>query len=63
MPEHNGLEMMEDLSDAWDWVFNNLQSYLGQDVEADLDRIMIEGDSAGAFWLPNLPQDMLHRTN
>lgn len=47
MPEHNGLEMMEDLKDVEDWIFTNLQSHLGSEVEVDLDKIMIEGDSAG----------------
>jgi acetyl esterase/lipase len=47
MPEHNGLDMMEDLKDLEDWLFNKLQSHLGTHIEVDLDRILIEGDSAG----------------
>lgn len=47
MPEHNGLDIMEDLDDVWEWIHTKLQTYLGGDVEVDLDRILIEGDSAG----------------
>jgi acetyl esterase/lipase len=54
MPEHNGLHMMEDLDDLWDWIFNKLPSFLGGDVEVDLDRILIKGDSAGSFLMSRL---------
>lgn len=47
LPEHNGREMMEDLADFWHWLFNSLQSFLGSEIEIDLDRILIKGDSAG----------------
>lgn len=47
MPEHHGLDIMEDLDDVWEWIHTKLQTYLGGDVEVDLDRILIEGDSAG----------------
>ncbi|RDW57180.1 hypothetical protein BP6252_13828 [Coleophoma cylindrospora] len=49
IPEHNGLEMMQDLSDFWDWVFKKLPSFLDSGIEADLDKILIEGDSAGGY--------------
>jgi acetyl esterase/lipase len=47
MPEHNGLDMMEDLDDFWNWAFNKSQQYLSDKVELDLEKIMIAGDSAG----------------
>lgn len=52
MPEANGLEVMEDVSDLWSWVFNDLQDFLGEGIKVDLDRILIEGDSAGEFIRP-----------
>jgi hypothetical protein len=55
MPEHNGLEMMEDVADVWDWILSGkLQAYLGSEVEVDLDKILIEGDSAGKFYNPDI---------
>lgn len=47
MPEANGLDMMEDLNDLGFWMFNKFQLYLGNETQVDLDKILIEGDSAG----------------
>lgn len=54
MPEHNGLDMMEDLKDLWHWIFNELQSFVGDKADLDMDKILIEGDSAGSFCPGNL---------
>lgn len=51
MPESTGLEVMEDLSDVWDWVYNKLQLHIGSEIEVDLTKIMSEGDSGGLFTL------------
>lgn len=50
MPESTGLEIMEDVSDLWDWVYNKLQLSVGSDIELDMDKILVEGDSGGLFF-------------
>lgn len=58
MPEHNGLDMLVDLKDLKDWIFNDLQTRLGSDIEVDLDKILIEGDSAGNSSILELLQNL-----
>ncbi|KFY47981.1 hypothetical protein V495_01705 [Pseudogymnoascus sp. VKM F-4514 (FW-929)] len=50
LPEATGAELYEDVSDAWDWVRNDLQTHLDstkQGVKADLDKVLVLGESAG----------------
>jgi acetyl esterase/lipase len=51
MPESNGLDIMEDLSDFWKWVRDgSLQRHLNSfkpGVEADLSKVLAYGESAG----------------
>jgi hypothetical protein len=51
MPESNGLDMLEDLSDFWTWVRGGeLQKTLDgfkPGVEADLEKVIAYGESAG----------------
>ncbi len=54
LPESTGHDILEDISDVWKWVQNNLQSYVlqlkgGDGVETDLSRIWSQGESAGIF--------------
>jgi hypothetical protein len=51
MPEANGLEILQDVADLWDWVYTKLQPSVGSGIELDMNKIMIEGDSAGLFEL------------
>jgi acetyl esterase/lipase len=50
MPECNGSDIMEDLSDFWTWVRDGLQSHLSTvrpGIEADLEKVIAYGESAG----------------
>lgn len=47
MPEATGMEIFEDILDAWNWVYKDLPAHLGNDIKPDFDKILIEGDSAG----------------
>jgi hypothetical protein len=51
MPESNGLDVMEDLSDFWEWIRSGeLQrgvNKLKGGVEADLEKVIAYGESAG----------------
>jgi len=50
MPESNGLDIMEDLSDFWTWVRQSLQDHLSKarpGIEADQEKIIAYGESAG----------------
>lgn len=49
MPEATGLDILEDVSDLWDFVYTKLQSTVGDEVELDMGKIMVEGDSGGLF--------------
>ncbi|RDW82780.1 hypothetical protein BP6252_03892 [Coleophoma cylindrospora] len=49
MPEATGLEILEDLSAAWNWVYNALPAHLGSEIKPDFNKILIEGDSAGGW--------------
>lgn len=61
LPEANGLDIMKDLSDFWEWVYTGLSQELGAGIEIGFGKILIEGGSAGSSsftftesWLPNL---------
>ncbi|KAK9426939.1 Alpha/Beta hydrolase protein [Lipomyces doorenjongii] len=51
IPESNGLDILDDVSDFWTWVQNDLSKQLGQFragiVKADLSKIIVHGASAG----------------
>ena len=47
MPEVAGLDFKTDVFASWTWVYNDLQNYLGKDVEVDMDKILVEGEEAG----------------
>ena len=47
MPEGNGLDIMKDLSDLWEWVYSNLPKELEEGIEADFAKILVQGGSAG----------------
>ena len=52
MPEVAGLDFKTDVFAAWTWVYNDLQTHLGKDVEVDMDKILVEGEESGLspFW-------------
>ncbi|KAF4632861.1 hypothetical protein G7Y89_g5253 [Cudoniella acicularis] len=50
LPESNGTDIMEDVSDFWTWIREDLQSYLTRvkpGIEADLSKVIVHGGSAG----------------
>ncbi|KAE8453399.1 hypothetical protein EG329_010260 [Mollisiaceae sp. DMI_Dod_QoI] len=50
LPESSGSDMMDDISDFWDWIRNDLQyqiSKLKSGIEVDLLKIAVQGGSAG----------------
>jgi hypothetical protein len=54
MPESTGLEIMSDISDLWTWIYHDLQTHIGDGIEVDFNKILIEGDNAGES--PNLEE-------
>ena len=53
LPEANGSDILEDVSDFWQWVRNDLQDYIDQHsdshVEIDLSRTIALGESVGGY--------------
>jgi acetyl esterase/lipase len=52
LPESNGLEILSDVRDLWEWVENSLPSYLkriGSDITPDYDHVAVYGESAGGY--------------
>lgn len=50
LPESNGLDILEDVSDYWKWMQQDLQQHLGKfkpGIEADLFKVIVHGASAG----------------
>jgi hypothetical protein len=47
MPEVAGLDFKTDVFASWTWAYNDLQTYLGKNVEVDMDRVLVEGEEAG----------------
>jgi len=49
MPEANGTEILEDVSDFWKWLRSDLQSHLAKTtkIKADLSKVLVSGESAG----------------
>jgi acetyl esterase/lipase len=58
MPEANGFDILDDMSDFWSWVTGGkLQEYLsgleGENaVDVDTERIWAHGESAGTYHTP-----------
>ena len=54
MPEATGSDILDDISDLWKWVHDDLQSFLSRTAEAapqvDFAHVLVVGDSAGG-WL------------
>lgn len=65
MPEANGTDILEDMSDFWSWVTGGkLQAYLSglegdNATEVDTERIWVHGESAGTYHA--LPSDLLSK--
>ncbi|MCJ1251764.1 hypothetical protein MMC30_009002 [Trapelia coarctata] len=54
LPEATGQDILTDIADLWTWIHNDLRPYLSTvspspTLEADLSRILVAGDSAGAY--------------
>ena len=51
MPEANGLDILQDVRDLYNWLAtpNNLSSHLPDGVSANLDNILVTGESAGGL--------------
>jgi acetyl esterase/lipase len=50
MPESNASDMLEDVSDFWTWINQDLQLLLSKfkpGLDADLTRVIVHGGSAG----------------
>ena len=54
MPEATGTDILDDISDLWKWVHDDLQSFLSQTAESapqvDFSHVLAVGDSGGS-WL------------
>jgi acetyl esterase/lipase len=52
MPEANGLDILQDIRDFYNWLAtpNNLDAFLPDGVSADLENMLVTGESAGG-WL------------
>ena len=54
MPEATGTDILDDISDVWKWVHNDLQSFLSRTVESapqvDFVHVLVVGESGGS-WL------------
>jgi hypothetical protein len=59
LPEANGLDIMKDLSDFWEWVHTGLKQELGAGIEIDYEGILIEGGSAGRCSNPMYPASLV----
>jgi hypothetical protein len=59
LPESTGLDIMSDIESAWEWIqaptglATLLQTSASPDLEADLERILTTGDSAGKSSRPD----------
>ncbi|KAF2659541.1 alpha/beta-hydrolase [Lophiostoma macrostomum CBS 122681] len=52
LPESNGKDIMEDLSDFWKWFDNDLTAFAKShlpEVELDFDHVLVSGESAGGL--------------
>lgn len=52
MPEANGLEILDDISDFWKWLKTDLNTHVKSvkpDVTADLNHVLVAGESAGGY--------------
>jgi acetyl esterase/lipase len=53
LPESNAANLLEDLSDFWSWVNNDLQKYVfnwAPGCAVDLSKVIVMGDSAGGYF-------------
>ncbi|KAJ9415805.1 hypothetical protein FOXG_17001 [Fusarium oxysporum f. sp. lycopersici 4287] len=53
IPESNGIEILEDIEDAWSWVQSSLDKAIGTMTNgksrADLQKVLLTGESAGGY--------------
>ena len=52
LPESSADDILQDLAGFWSWFHKDLESYLNKEspaCKADLDRILVVGDSAGGY--------------
>jgi acetyl esterase/lipase len=52
LPESNGIDIMQDVADFWEWLPTKLPEYLqssAPSIEADLSQVITYGDSAGGY--------------
>ena len=53
LPEANGYDILADLSDLWQWIFDRLPSYVTRvgrrGLEIDFEHILVVGDSSGGY--------------
>lgn len=57
LPEANGHDILDDINDFWDWVTSDREQCLrsavraatGDAFDVDLDRVIVEGESAGGY--------------
>jgi acetyl esterase/lipase len=52
LPESNGIDIMQDVADFWEWLPTKLPEYLqssAPSIEADLSKVIAYGDSAGGY--------------
>ena len=52
LPESSGKNILEDIADLWNWVYNDLQTYLDiheSGLKVDFEHILVVGDSSGSY--------------
>ena len=53
LPESTGIEIMEDLSDFWQWTRSGLQALVSSStdgrIEVDLSKTLVQGESSGVL--------------
>lgn len=60
MPPANASDILSDVEDLWQWVHDGLPQVLSArapEIEVDLDKILVEGNSAGGFCAAHLAMD------
>ncbi|KAH7060536.1 alpha/beta-hydrolase [Macrophomina phaseolina] len=64
LPESNAIDILEDLDDLWKWLTPNLNELLklcaASGIEADLNRILTVGESAGGYLSVQFALDHAH---
>ncbi|KAH8093830.1 hypothetical protein DFH11DRAFT_1823072, partial [Phellopilus nigrolimitatus] len=51
LPEAKGVQILDDLDDFWAWLGRDLNDvvYKAHGLHADLDKVLVEGESAGGY--------------